>query len=287
MATAAIPVDLGSGAPSEAPEIWDGLCSALVNYGKLHIFADFDGTLSDLVDVPNLATLDPRAEGALRRLHRNPRVSLCIVSGRSVDDVASRIPLPVTFAGDHGLEIHAPDMEYIVPEAQVLRRLLLELCNRIREQIQDVPGALMEAKRFTASVHYRQVDSKAVPAILDAIRRCLAGTDFDVRSGSCVFEIYPRVDWGKGDAVSWLLNRQGGVPEQAVCIGDDESDESMFRKHPNSVNVRVINGNGSPTAAQYCIHRSGIASLLNGIADVAEAITWPCGSRAKVESCSA
>jgi trehalose-phosphatase len=283
-AAAAIPMNLGSGAPSEAPEIWDSLCSALVTYGRLHIFADFDGTLSNLVEVPNLATLDPRAEGALRRLHHNPRVSLCIVSGRSVDDVASRIPLPVTFAGDHGIEIHAPDMEYIVPEAQVLRRTLLEMCNHIRQEVQGIPGALVEAKRFTASVHYRQVDSQAVPAILAAIRECLVDTQFDVRNGKCVFEIYPRVDWGKGDAVSWLLHRQSASPEQAVCIGDDETDEHMFRKHPDAVNVRVIDRPGISTAARYCIHRNGVASLLNGIADIAEAITWPCGSRAGLES---
>jgi trehalose 6-phosphate phosphatase len=272
MAAAAIPRNIGTGDWSAAPEVWEGICSALVQYKRLFVFADFDGTLSQLVEVPSKAVLDPDAEWALRRLSAEPRVSVAVISGRSVDDVAGRIGLPIMYAGDYGLEIHAPDVQFTVPEADSVRRKLPELCNRIREGIQHVPGALVEAKHLTASVHFRQVDSDLVPGLLDLVRNCVAGTAFEVRRGKCAFEVRPRVDWTTGDAVSWMLRRNSAVPEQAICFGDDETDEDMFRQVSGAVRIRVTDGQTISTAAPYCVLRDDLGRVLNGIADVAEAI---------------
>jgi trehalose 6-phosphate phosphatase len=236
------------------------------------VFADFDGTLSEFVDVPSSATLDKGAEHALRRLCAEPRLSVAVISGRSVDDVASRIGLPITYAGDHGLEIHSSDVEFMVPEADALRKKLPELCNRIREHVQKTPGAVVEAKRLTASVHFRQVPSEHIPELANVVRECVIGTAFEVRRGNCVLEVRPRVKWTKGDAVAWILNRNRAIAEQALCIGDDDTDEDMFRRVPEAFNIRVTSNETLSTAASYCVARSEVARVLNGVADVAEAI---------------
>lgn len=257
---------------SAAPEFWDRICSLFVRYQRLFIFVDFDGTLSPVVDVPSKAALDPGAGQALRRLVGHRKVSLAVISGRSIDDVASRVGLPVTYAGDHGLEIHAPDFEFTVPEADVLRSKLPDLCNQLRERLRGTPGALVEAKRLTASVHFRQVPEERVPALLRAIEEVLSGSGFEVRQGKCVFDLRPRIRWTKGDAVAWLLHRHDGVPEQAICIGDDETDEDMFRQNSGALNIRVVEGQAVPTVAACVLRRSNVPGVLNGVADVAEAI---------------
>jgi trehalose-phosphatase len=273
MAPATFPRNIGAGEWSEAPDVWEGICSALAQYRRLYVFADFDGTLSQLVEVPSKAVLDPHAERALRRLSAEARVSLAVISGRSVDDVASRIGLPIAYAGDYGLEIHTPDIDFTVPDAHSARRKLPELCNRIREATQHISGTLVEAKHFTASVHFRQVASHLVPGLLDIVRNCVLGSEFEIRPGTYALEVKPRVDWSKGDAVSWLLSRYSAVPEQAVCIGDDETDEDMFRKLTGAVRIRVTNGTETvSTVAPYCVRRDDLGQVLNGIADVAEAI---------------
>jgi trehalose-phosphatase len=238
----------------------------------LYVFADFDGTLSELVDVPSSATLDKSAEHALRRLCAEPRLSVTVISGRSVDDVAARIGLPITYAGDHGLQIHASDVEFMVPEADALRKKLPELCNRLRDRVQNTPGAVVEAKRLTASVHFRQVANEHVPLLANLVQECVVGTAFEVRHGHCVLEVRPRVKWTKGDAVAWILNRNRAIAEQALCIGDDDTDEDMFRRVPEAFNIRVTNNESVSTVASYCVSRADVAGVLNGVADVAEAI---------------
>ena len=275
--TPALPMNIGSGDCDTAPELWDRICSALVQHQRLFVFADFDGTLSELVDIPSKAVPDPETVRALRRLLQRRRVSIAVISGRSVADVAARVGLPLIYAGDHGVEIHAPDFDFIHPEADSLRKRLPELSNRIRQSVQHVPGALIEVKKFSASVHYRQVPAESVPAVRVSVRACLEGSPFELREGNCVFEVRPCVKWDKGDAVAWLLRRSGAEPEQAICIGDDQTDEDMFRRVPEAVTIRVSSRSSERTAAAYLLRRTAIAEFLHGLADVAEA----CGDCAK------
>lgn len=268
--TTGMPLHAGSGDCPGAPELWDRICSAVVQHRRLFVFADFDGTLSELVDIPSKAVLDPDTSRALHRLSMRRRVSVAVISGRSVDDVAARVGLPFVYAGDHGVEIHAPEFDFIQPDADLLSRRVPELSNRIRLATQHIPGALVEVKKFSASVHYRQVSPAGVPALRDAVQECLEGAQFELRDGDCVFEVRPAVRWDKGDAVAWLLKRNGAEPEQAICIGDDQSDEDMFRRVPGAVNIRVSSAEAELTAAAYLLRRTAIAEFLNGLADVVE-----------------
>ena len=264
--------------PSEhchaAPELWDRICSALVEYRQLFVFADFDGTLSETVDVPSKAVLDPEAHRALRRLSLSRRVSVAVISGRSVDDVAARVGLPLVYAGDHGIAIHAPDVDFIHPEGESARKRLPELSNRIRQVIQPVPGALVEVKEFSASVHTRQVPPDRLPALRNDVEACVRDAGFEIRDGHCVLDVRPLLNWDKKDAVSWILRRSGARPEQAICIGDDHTDEDVFRRLPGAITIRVSSDDSEQTTAEYVLRRSVVSAFLHGLADVAEG----CGS---------
>jgi trehalose 6-phosphate phosphatase len=268
--TLTMPIHLDSGECRTAPELWDRICSAFVQHRRLFVFADFDGTLSELVDVPSKAVPDPETGRALRRLLQRRRVSVAVISGRSVADVAGRVGLPLVFAGDHGLHIHAPDFDFVHPEAEAFRKQLGELSNQIRQSLQHVSGALVEAKTFSASVHYRHVPPENVAAVREAVSERLEGSAFELREGHCVFEVRPRLKWDKGDAVAWLLQRSGAEPEQAICIGDDQTDEDMFRRVPDAVTIRVSSDYSETTAAAYILSRTAVAEFLHGLADVAE-----------------
>ncbi|HEX5996588.1 MAG TPA: trehalose-phosphatase [Jiangellales bacterium] len=63
---------------------------------------DFDGTLSDIVAVPDAAVLVNGAAGVLARLAR--RCPVAVISGRNLRDVRRRVGLDgIWDAGSHGL----------------------------------------------------------------------------------------------------------------------------------------------------------------------------------------
>jgi len=271
-ATATEFIDIGSDNCTAAAEAWEQICEALCRHHHLFLFTDFDGTLSDIVPLPSAAVVDVRTNKALKRLYRERNVTIAVLSGRSVSDVADRVGLPLIYGGDHGLEIHGSDFEFVVPAASELRLEIPALCNEIRRKTQDIPGALVEAKRFTASVHYRQVASDRVSEVLEICRQTVDSSRFELRDGHCVVDIRPRVNWGKGDAVQWILDRSHASPEQAICIGDDETDEDMFRRVPNAVNIRITDPRVSNSGARYCLSRHEVPAFLEGLIDVIQGV---------------
>jgi trehalose-phosphatase len=261
-------VDVTTPRNGEAVKVWEQICRSLESYRRIFLFLDFDGTLSELVEVPSAAAPDRDAMAALSRLAREKAVTVAVLSGRSVSDVAERVGLPIVYAGDHGFEIHAPDFEFVAPGAESVRLQIPAACNQIRQAIRHIPGAFVEAKRLSASVHFRQVAPEHVAALGDLVAKCVDFSRFDLRAGNCVLELRPRLDWNKGEAVRWLLDRNGATPEQAICIGDDETDEDMFRCVPEAVNIRVLNSSNPATAARYCVTRPEVSQFLNGILEV-------------------
>ena len=83
----------------------------------LALLLDYDGTLSPIVKHPDLAILPPETKKVLERLAQRPDVFIAIVSGRGVDDVKSKVGIEnITYAGNHGLEIHHSDgTKYVHP----------------------------------------------------------------------------------------------------------------------------------------------------------------------------
>jgi alpha,alpha-trehalase len=252
---------------------WDQICRSLELSRHIFLFTDFDGTLSPIVPVPGTALIDPGAKESLRQLNAEKTITTALLSGRSVSDLMSRVGLPIIYAGDHGLEIQGPGFEFLAPGAEALALELPPLCDRIQHAIRHIPGAIVELKRFTASVHFRQVAPEHVPAVMDAVHTFGASSRFEIRNGDCVLELRPRLNWNKGDAVRWILDKYGATGEQAICIGDDLTDEDMFRKVPEGVNVKVLRGDPSDTAARYCLRQPEVAGFLHGIVDLIQGMT--------------
>ncbi|HSP56965.1 MAG TPA: trehalose-phosphatase, partial [Halomonas sp.] len=72
------------------------------------IFLDYDGTLTPIVDRPELAVLDGAMRATLQRLAQ--RCTVAIVSGRDRANVAEMVGLDnLVYAGSHGFDITGPD----------------------------------------------------------------------------------------------------------------------------------------------------------------------------------
>jgi trehalose 6-phosphate phosphatase len=222
---------------------------------KLAVFLDYDGTLTPIVNRPEDALLSDEMRSILQHL-----ASLCLVaviSGRDRADVEKLVGLDeLIYAGSHGFDIAGPggmQMQYeggkdCLPD-------LDEAETELRPQIEPIPGAQVERKRFAIAVHYRNVaDEHAVYRIkqlVDDISRQHAGLKSS--GGKKVLELRPDIDWDKGRAVLWLLQKLG-VDQPGVLplyIGDDITDEDAFRALVDQGIGILVGEHGEPTYAKF------------------------------------
>jgi len=217
---------------------------------------DFDGTLAPIVENPADASLPEDTRSTLEDLALRPDITLAVVSGRGLPDLASRIGLDVILAGNHGFEISGAGFNFRHPLAEDRRTVLHQICAGISRKSETITGVLIEDKGLTASVHYRGVDESCRERLFPVVRAAVEPAQklFEIRQGKEVLEIVPRIAWNKGSAVQWILDqvqRKMNTRAVSVCyIGDDATDENVFRAIDG---VTICVGDGDATSARFVV----------------------------------
>ena len=216
---------------------------------------DYDGTLTPLVATPEAARLSRRGRALLARLVRRERALVAVVSGRSLSDLRVRVAVSgVVYGGCHGLEIEGPGLRFRHPRA---RAATVAAARRgLVAGAAGIPGARVEFKRLTVSLHYRAVALSrhaAVRALVASVAREVPHVV--VVPGRRLFDFVPRVNWDKGSAVEWIVRRARRTRSDGrllvLCAGDDTSDEAAFAAlGRRGVSVRV---GGGPTRAAHVV----------------------------------
>lgn len=219
--------------PNDLPSALDHL-SELVNKlalerRRLVFFIDYDGTLSPIVDNPELATIPPLTRRALSALAS--RFTTAIVTGRSKQKVMDMVRLEhLIYAASHGFDIHAPD-------GRVSHRVGLDFIPVIQRAALDLsalgarfPGTRVEDNLLAVSLHYRHADPSQTTDIHDAVEAIALRHGLHHHEGKMVHELRPPNDWHKGKAVEFLLStlQLGDADVVPIYIGDDIADENAF-----------------------------------------------------------
>ncbi len=219
---------------------------------RLLVASDFDGTLAPLVPTPEQAAAPPAALTALRTLAGTPGVTLAIISGRRLDDLAPRVPLPgVVLVGNHGLERRGLGLDDVRGDPDISRPRLERLVAATQASLGDVRGLRIEDKLLTVSIHYRAVEPGQHGRVADVLAALVAQEPgVLLHHGKMVWELKPDSPWNKGTAL-FLLRRQLNVPPEAtVFLGDDTTDEFAFRSLKEG-HTFFVGPSSTPTAAQH------------------------------------
>jgi len=230
---------------------------ALLGQKDVFIFLDYDGTLTPIVDTPDLAVLSPAMRATAQNLATHYKVS--IVSGRATDDVQSKVQIDgIFYAGSHGFEIVDPLGNVTVNEsARAVPGVIDRIHRQLSEALKGVKGALVEHVKYTLSAHYRLVSEQDFPRVRSAVAKILEEyPDFRRTDGKKVFEIRPRIDWDKGKAVDWILNvlRFDPAAHLAVYVGDDVTDEDAFAALEGKGIGILVADPPRASKARYCIN---------------------------------
>jgi trehalose-phosphatase len=216
------------------PSVWDSdaLLRARIEGKRLAVFLDYDGTLTPIVEDHTKADLALDMRKAVAELARN--ITVGIVSGRDLEDLRSRVGLDSVFlAGSHGFDIAGPKGWHETLQKGMDFLPALDSAERaLREQVEAIDGAAVERKKFSIAVHYRRVRQEEVGRIEEAVDRAVDKYGrLRKGHGKKVLRLQPAIDWDKGHAVDWLLERlelerQDVLP---IYVGDDVTDEDAFR----------------------------------------------------------
>lgn len=201
----------------------------MISGKRLAVFLDYDGTLTPIVQRPEDAVLSSSMRKTIQELACFFPVA--VISGRDRQDVKSLVGLPeIYYAGSHGFDIKGPDLQY--EHGKEFLSVLEEAESYLKEKIKGIKGSLVERKKYSIAVHYRQVEEEDVKKVEEAVL-CADKKYSRLRlsSGKKVFELSPRIDWDKGKALLWLLRKMGLDDPQMIplYIGDDTTDEDAFR----------------------------------------------------------
>jgi trehalose-phosphatase len=217
---------------------------------RLLVASDFDGTLAEIVEDPDLATPLTRSQAALEALADIEDTTVAVISGRRRSDLVERFDHPsFILIGEHGADHGAGTG----PESPALTeaRLLVDAATRA------APGSRAEHKARSVGFHYRLVADP--DAVVEDLRRRASSIDgLKVLDGKKIVELSDSsVD--KGVALRELKNEIGA--DRVLFMGDDVTDETAFAAlGPGDLGVHV--GLGPSLAKVTVPDPSALADLL-------------------------
>jgi trehalose 6-phosphate phosphatase len=215
---------------SEADTLPDGeslLARLLETPEQFALFLDIDGTLLDLSETPDAIVVPDDLPGNLNLLSVRFGGALALITGRAMayaDDLFR--PYSFTLAGLHGAERRAADGRITkVASTPQFEKLKIDLATATK----DWDGVLIEDKGAAIAAHYRLAPDREIdldPLMLEMLHR--AGPDWHLQHGKMVIELRPS-SADKGHAVETFLSTPPFKGRRPIAIGDDVTDEAMFR----------------------------------------------------------
>jgi len=237
---------------------------------KTAIMLDFDGTLSPIASTPQRARIHAGIKKVLEKLSQSPH-AVYIVSGRSVADVKKKIGIAtVSYAGNHGMEWEVNGKIKTIPLPRGMKQALRTAKKSLRRVQKNFPGTLVEDKQLTVAFHYRDIKKSGAKLFHAQIASLLGDLTRDkhlkIGKGKKVFELLPNIAWNKGFFVRLLLKKElkNLTRKDIIYIGDDRTDEDVFRVLPKGLTIRVGKQRGS-AARYYVSSLQGVYQFLAGI----------------------
>lgn len=229
---------------------------------------DFDGTLSPLVPDRNAARLHPASRALLKRLAGDRWNIVAVLSSRSLEDLAARVPVPGLFlGGGSGLEWRLPGGHRMLPGGEAERRLkkAREAVLPALARLSAFPGVELEDKGWSAAVHFRHVLPEALAMLHPLMRELRMHPGIRVFEGPAAAEVQFFRSVNKSFGIRRLCRILKFDPScgRILFAGDDENDAVAMKW--------VIRKKGTAIAVGGRVRVAG-ARIVEGPAGLAQAV---------------
>jgi len=242
--------------------VWPRVALQLRDARHILLLTDYDGTLTPIVERPELANLTESTRLVVEALARLYKFRVGVISGRALADLKDKVGIRgIIYAGNHGMEIEGPGISFVNPLAEEFRPILRIVHYVLSRTLGRIRGVIVEDKGLSLSVHYRLVEEDKTEEVKNTFQRIAGGAQvlgkIRITSGKKVYEVRPAVAWDKGKAIKLLMKRysKGGRKSGLlpIYLGDDLTDEDGFRVIENyGKGLSVFVGEkGQHSAARY------------------------------------
>ncbi|WP_080056031.1 bifunctional alpha,alpha-trehalose-phosphate synthase (UDP-forming)/trehalose-phosphatase [Spirosoma aerolatum] len=227
---------------------------------------DFDGTLAPIVNDPALACPSDALKKTIQRLAETSDV--VVISGRNRAFLEKTFAgIPVYLVAEHGAFLQKPDQPW--------ERLDLSSDDWVASvrammapYVERAPGSFIEEKETSIAWHYRKselddIENQAVDLVTQ-LRSASYSIPLTIIQGSKVVEV-KTAQHSKGTVANAIFEQK--PYDFIVSIGDDTTDEDMFRQLPNwAYTVKV--GAGISFARYRLARQRDVEMLLERMSEV-------------------
>jgi trehalose 6-phosphate synthase/phosphatase len=230
---------------------------------RLFMF-DYDGTLTPIVNDPSAAIPSERVIQSLKLLAADPKNAVWIISGRDQEFLKQHLGhiSAIGFSAEHGSFMKYPgsdEWENLVEKLDMgwqdeVMKVFERYTDRVPGKSQPLPclvaristnglaGAFIERKRCALTWHYRLAEPEQGQAMArECHMKLMEGVgrkwEVEVMPGKANVEVRPTFV-NKGEIAKRLVSTyhnpsskepNAGPVDFALCMGDDFTDEDMFR----------------------------------------------------------
>lgn len=220
---------------------------------RLFLF-DYDGTLTPIVRDPAAAIPSARLNSILDTLCADPQNQFWIISGRDQAFLSKWFgDKNVGLSSEHGCFMRdVGSKEWVNLAASFDMSWQQKVEDVFQAYTEKTPGSNIERKKVALTWHYRRSDPELGAFQAEQCRKEISDTiakeyDVEVMTGKANIEVRPKF-LNKGEIVKRLVLAKHGakqdplpvrathenipveeLPDFMLCIGDDVTDEDMFR----------------------------------------------------------
>ena len=233
---------------------------------------DYDGTLTPIAKVPEMALLDKRTKSLLKNIISDKLNTVVIISGRKHEFVENQFKnLDVILIAEHGYLIKYPGREWIISVKIDLtwKEKFLPVLN---DYVDRCNGSMVEEKNASIAWHYRNADEEIASLRINELKDDLmeilkSESKLEVLEGDKVLEIKSLL-YDKGIAASELICKRNY--DFILAMGDDRTDEDLFEVIPkHGFTIKV---GSTPSKARFNIQNQNqvyqFLSMFSGSPDV-------------------
>ena len=216
------------------------------------LLLDYDGTLVPFSRIPSEAAPDNSVKELLQRLSSDPKNHVVVISGRDLSSLDRWLgEFNITLVAEHGasFKMRGGSWQQMVSVSDLWKD---EIRRIMQLFVLRCASSFIEEKTNTIAWHYRNTQAglgfSRSRELLNNLSQLTQNTTLQVIDGNKVVEV--RIaGFDKGATALKIVGEMD--PDFALCMGDDTTDEDMFKAlEGEAYTIKVNNG---ASAAQYTI----------------------------------